>query len=204
MGCKQQNPCNSARIKHWALRSYLKGDMLVRDIALRAGVSIATVSLWAKFAGILSRGRGRRELLVPNFKQSQILEALMSNTYASVGRKFGMTRAQAWAIANRWGRVEEIRLAHCAKRSALPIKTSHLQADRSTREHILVFRLSEDDVTRLKETLGRIGLDKATSLNIGARTVLLQACARANQANTPTHLTGMSVVGNNVKMEAVI
>ncbi|HEV7926545.1 MAG TPA: hypothetical protein VGR14_14390 [Verrucomicrobiae bacterium] len=178
-------------VKQWAIRAYIEGKLRLREIAQEAKVSIATVSLWAKAAEIPRRCRGRRELAKPSRLHDQILEALKTTSYAAVGRKFAMAKSQVWAIAKRWERVDEIRVARGAESSAAPTKKPRITKNQESRGNVFVFRLTDADVAHLRGTMRSLGLSALPSLHLVARAVLLQACSRFDPVFNPVgHLPG--------------
>jgi hypothetical protein len=93
-------------LQHKAISDYKRGDHL-KHIAVRYCISVGTVSLWAKKAGLARRKRGRRHEAVPSDQALQIVAAVNavvdgSPTLDELGRKFGYTRAGIHRIYHKW------------------------------------------------------------------------------------------------------
>ncbi len=94
------------KIQSLALEDYRQGDSL-KNIAVRYRISIGTVSLWAKKAGLKRRSRGCRPKTRPSEQDLQIVAAVDAveggkPTLDEIGRKFGYTRAGIHRIYHRW------------------------------------------------------------------------------------------------------
>lgn len=85
-----------------ALADYQKRDLTVEEIALKYGVSSATLTVWAKKAGIDLRNRGRKKQDAPNARQMEIIKLASIYRYAQVGERFGMAKQSIHRIVKRW------------------------------------------------------------------------------------------------------
>jgi transposase len=99
-----------AQVKAKALEDYRRGDPL-KAIAIRYGVSVATVSLWAKAAGLERRRQGCRFKLRPEERDMEIVNAVRAvvdgkPTMAEIGRRWGwhlyMSRSNVHRIYHKW------------------------------------------------------------------------------------------------------
>lgn len=93
------------------LEDYQNPKLTTEEIAELRGVSAATLTVWAKKAGIKLRSRGRRTLLAPTTKHRQILEMAQHLRYDQIGRKFGMQKQAVHRIVKRWRGWQEPRTA---------------------------------------------------------------------------------------------
>lgn len=95
------------RIKLKATEDYRRGDRL-GDIALRYGISIGTVSLWAKQCGLARRTRGCRVKRLPSQLDMGIVAAVRAvkdgvPTLKEIGVQFGgFSRANVHRIYHKW------------------------------------------------------------------------------------------------------
>jgi transposase len=85
-----------------ALADYMKGEMTVEDIAELRGISTATLTVWAKKAGLTLRPRGRRKQEVPTKHQLEIIRLASVYKYDEVGLRFGMHKQSIHRIVKRW------------------------------------------------------------------------------------------------------
>jgi transposase len=93
-------------IKTKAIREFRQGDRL-EDIAVRAGVSKGTVSIWAKGAGARKRQRGCRVKTMPSAKDLAILTTCRTRahgkpTFQEIADQWGMTRAGVHRVYTKW------------------------------------------------------------------------------------------------------
>ena len=92
----------SAEVKAKTLVDYKNESMTTEEIAAKHGVSAATVTVWAKKAGIPLRTRGRWKQELPTAKQAEILRLCDVYTYQEVADKMGMFKQSIHRIAKRW------------------------------------------------------------------------------------------------------
>ena len=86
------------------LTDYQEGKMTVEEIAANHGISTATITIWAKKAGLTLRQRGRRTQREPTPRQMEIVKLASVYTQADVGARFGMHKQSVNRIVKRWGR----------------------------------------------------------------------------------------------------
>lgn len=86
-----------------AVAEYQRGDRL-REIATRHGVTVGTVSLWAKKAGVSRRPQGCRRKPIPSPRDLAILRAVRAGgqTLEQIGEKYGLTRARVHFVYHKW------------------------------------------------------------------------------------------------------
>ena len=85
-----------------ALTDYQKGKMIVEEIAAKHGISTATITVWAKKAGLPLRKRGRRRQEMPTERQLNIINLASVYRYDQVGAKLGLHRQSVHRIVKRW------------------------------------------------------------------------------------------------------
>lgn len=85
-----------------ALLDYQRKDMTTDEIATARGISTATLTVWAKQAGLPLRNRGRRRQDKPTPLQLQIVKLASVYKYDQVGKKFGMHKQSIHRIVKRW------------------------------------------------------------------------------------------------------
>ena len=118
------------------------------EIARRYGVSPATISIWVRKSGGVLRSRGRRPAEAPTEKHRAILEEIRHRTYQDVARIHGLTRQRIHAIVKRWRPLVGARKALNVER--LTWHESD-RGSRTTRTHVISFRLSDPEVRGLLE-----------------------------------------------------
>jgi transposase len=85
-----------------ALADYTQGDMTVQDIAKKHTISTATLTVWAKKAGLTLRQRGRRRQVMPTERQLEIIKLASVYRYDQVGARWGMHKQSVHRIVKRW------------------------------------------------------------------------------------------------------
>lgn len=86
-----------------ALKDYGDASFSARDIADKYGVSMSTLTVWARKAGVKLRGRGRTKQTQPDSNTRRILEAAEVMPQEVVGRQFGgVTKQRISKILKRW------------------------------------------------------------------------------------------------------
>jgi hypothetical protein len=93
---------NTTRSKQQVLTDYQANQKTTNEIARESHVSTATITVWAKHAGLPLRGRGRWRMNEPSLRNKAILELAQTSTCAAAGRRFGISRQCAWRIVKRW------------------------------------------------------------------------------------------------------
>lgn len=84
-----------------ALADY-QASVPLKSIAERFNVSPATLTVWAKKAGIPLRGRGRNPHTAPNARIAAILEMAKRVPLDEAGKQFGITKQRVSYIVKRW------------------------------------------------------------------------------------------------------
>jgi transposase-like protein len=90
-----------------ALRDYQSSQMTTERIAKKYRVCTASLTVWAKRAGLPLRQRGRRRMTEPNSRQRAIIEMAGILKYSAVANAFGMTKQGVYRIVRRWKRPAE-------------------------------------------------------------------------------------------------
>jgi hypothetical protein len=85
-----------------ALHDYVNTGLSLQEIATTANRCPATVTVWAKKAGIKLRGRGRNLLEEPTAFHKKIIDLESILTYEEVGRRMGITKQEVARIIKRW------------------------------------------------------------------------------------------------------
>ncbi len=94
-----------------ALSDYQRKDMTTDEIAKLHKISTATLTVWAKRAGMPLRKRGRRRQDRPTDLQLQIVKLASVYKYDQVGKQFGMHKQSVHRIVKRWRSFAEPRRA---------------------------------------------------------------------------------------------
>lgn len=90
--------------KKKAIKQYRSG-ILISTIAQECGVTESAVSQWAKQKGIKRRQRGCKLRKAPSKLHKAIIRRARQVTFEQVGKEFGITRARAHEVVQRWKRV---------------------------------------------------------------------------------------------------
>src|ERR1035438_8695230 len=90
-----------------ALRDYQSSQMTTERIAKKYRVCTASLTVWAKRAGLPLRQRGRRRMTEPNSRQRAIIEMAGILKYSAVANAFGITKQGVYRIVRRWKRPAE-------------------------------------------------------------------------------------------------
>lgn len=77
-------------------------EITTETIAKDSGISTATLTVWAKRAGIPLRKRGRRRQDRPTAKQLEIVKLASVYRYDQVGKRFKMHKQSVHRIVKRW------------------------------------------------------------------------------------------------------
>ena len=85
-----------------ALADYQKPDLTTTEIALKHGISGATLTVWAKKAGLPLRQRGRKCQKVPTERQMKVIRLASVYKYEQVGQRMGMYKQSVHRIVKRW------------------------------------------------------------------------------------------------------
>lgn len=85
-----------------ALIDYQNPDMTSEEVAVKHNVSAATLTVWAKKAGLALRSRGRKAQDRPSPRQLEIIKLASVYTYEQVGERFGMAKQSIHRIVKRW------------------------------------------------------------------------------------------------------
>lgn len=85
-----------------ALEAYRERKLTTEEIALQFGISAATLTVWAKRAGMELRKRGRKKQERPTPRQLEIVRLSSLYKYEEVGRRFGMQKQSIHRIVKRW------------------------------------------------------------------------------------------------------
>ena len=93
---------NIKESKQQVLADYQASQKTTNEIAREHHVSLATITLWAKKAGLTLRRRGRRRMKQTPPRNKLILEYAAILTYEATGRIFGISRQGVWRIVKRW------------------------------------------------------------------------------------------------------
>ena len=84
------------------LADYQKREMTTEEIAAKHGISTATITVWAKKAGLTLRQRGRRRQERPTAHQMEIIKLASLYKYDQVGARFMMHKQSVHRIVKRW------------------------------------------------------------------------------------------------------
>lgn len=84
------------------LTAYAAGEKTLEEIGKEFGVSPSTVSLLAQSRGLPHRKRGRRTMTKPTPEQEVILKLAQTESYESVGQKFGLAKERIGNLMVRW------------------------------------------------------------------------------------------------------
>jgi len=94
-----------------ALADYQQRELTTDEIAAKHGISSATLTVWAKKAGLPLRNRGRKKQEVPTPRQMEIIKLASVYKYDQVGARFGMHKQSIHRIVKRWRNWAEPRKA---------------------------------------------------------------------------------------------
>ena len=84
------------------LTDYPKRELTTAEIATKHGVSSATVTSWAKKAGLPLRNRGRKLQKEPSPRQLAMIELSSTYTYEQVAARFGLHKQSVHRTVKRW------------------------------------------------------------------------------------------------------
>ncbi|MCL4785377.1 MAG: hypothetical protein KJ070_01085 [Verrucomicrobia bacterium] len=84
------------------LAEYQANQKTTNEIAQAHHISLATITVWAKKAGLPLRRRGRRRMSETTPRNRLILELAETLTYEATSRRFGISRQGVWRIVKRW------------------------------------------------------------------------------------------------------
>jgi len=93
---------NITSSKQQVLADYQANQKTTNEIAHEYHISTATITVWAKKAGLPLRRRGRRQMNETTPRNKLMLELAKTLTYEATGRKFGISRQAVWRIVKRW------------------------------------------------------------------------------------------------------
>ncbi len=85
-----------------ALDEYENRKVTTQVIADKYGISTATLTVWAKKAGMKLRQRGRKKQDKPTPRQMEIIRLASVYRYEQVGERFGMKKQSIHRIVKRW------------------------------------------------------------------------------------------------------
>lgn len=85
-----------------ALEDYKNKKLTTEDIAIKHKICAATLTVWAKKAGLPLRTRGRRELTAPTPRHLKILEMATVLKYDQIASKLGTHKQAVHRIVKRW------------------------------------------------------------------------------------------------------
>jgi len=94
-----------------ALTDYQNRSMTTEEISVKHGISTATLTVWAKKAGLPLRNRGRKAQEMPTPRQLEIIKLAAVYKYDQVGAKFGMAKQSIHRIVKRWKHYAQPRTA---------------------------------------------------------------------------------------------
>lgn len=92
----------SDRVMAEALADYQDRVLTTDEIAAKHSVSAATLTVWAKKAGMALRNRGRKKQELPTPRQMEIIRLASVYKYEQVGARFGMHKQSIHRIVKRW------------------------------------------------------------------------------------------------------
>ena len=98
----------SAEVRAQVLADYQNRALTTDDIAKKYGVSIATVTVWAKKAGLCLRSRGRWTPVLPSDRHAKIIELAKTLTYREVGERMNLHKQAVHRIVKRWEAREKL------------------------------------------------------------------------------------------------
>lgn len=96
---KTEKPAN---VVQEALRDYKARELTTHEIAEKHGICAATLTVWARQAGLKLRTRGRRRLTEPTPMHRLILSQAQHQRYDQIGRKLGLHKQAVHRIVKRW------------------------------------------------------------------------------------------------------
>ena len=151
-------------------------------IAARYRISASTLTVLARKAGIPLRSRGRRMETKPSPIQKKILQMARHATYQAVGRKFGCSKQRVFAIVKRWRALVD------QDNPPIPsVKmTPRAQEHRTTRSHVVSFRVTDAEWCQLSAKAKRTGFTPL-SANQYARIIVLESIQAGDHSLKKTH-----------------
>jgi hypothetical protein len=153
-----------------AINDYKSARLSNVELAMRHGVSPATITYWVKKAGLSLRHPGRRPLRQPNRTHRQIIELAQHQTYEETGRKFGLSRQRVHYIIKRWE-------GDRPRKSELSATLPGPGDIREKKGEVISFRLSGKQVSKVQEFLQPFGVNGIASNSRACRAVLLMVLA---------------------------
>jgi transposase-like protein len=94
-----------------AITDYQNRSLTTEAIAAKHGISTATLTVWAKKAGLELRQRGRKPQSRPTPRQLEIVKLASVYRLKDVGARVGMHKQSVHRIVKRWGSLVEGALA---------------------------------------------------------------------------------------------
>jgi hypothetical protein len=169
-----------------AIRLYSDDEIRVVEIAAKFGVSSAAISTRVKELGLQQRGRGRWKQSLPGRQHRKMLNLLGTETQASVGRQFGLSRQRVNQIARRWASEISQSEREVSLASQPPVSRVQHQKFPETRPVVISFRLSTKLNSSLASARKSLGLGLRTSRNQVARAIVDRFLTAQSQNFQPT------------------
>ena len=150
---------------------YQSGRFTNALLARRHGVSLSTISHWARKANLTQKPRGRRSLDKPNATQQEMIELSAHLTLAKIAERFGVSRQRVHQVLKRWSQLRPTPPPAAEVHPNLaPVR--HV---RELKDTVVSFRLSAPQIGRVNEMLHMVELPKRVSRNQACRLFLLAA-----------------------------
>jgi hypothetical protein len=88
--------------KQQVLADYQANQKTTNEIAQAHHISLATITGWAKKAGLPLRRRGRWRMKEPTPRHITMIELAKTFSYRALGSRFGVSGQSVWRMVNRW------------------------------------------------------------------------------------------------------
>ncbi len=134
-----------------AMDKYQHSPLTTGAIAAEFGISTATLTCWAKKSRIVLRSRGRRKLPAPSPLHRLVLDGVQTDTYASVGARFGFSKQRVHAIVRRWQHVLLSTKASTPPTSSEPVRPEKFIDGNEVKSIVITFRLTPKEVAQLDQ-----------------------------------------------------
>ncbi len=96
------NTIASDEVVSKVLRDYQDAEIRTSEIARRYGISPATITLWARKAGLQMRTRGRKLQDTPTERQRAIIRTATTVSINEAVRQFGVHKQHVSRLVRRW------------------------------------------------------------------------------------------------------
>jgi transposase len=161
-----------------AIQEYQSGQFSNQALAARHAVSLSTIYYWIRRSGAARKPRGARPLQEPTPTHRRMIELSAELTCREIAQRVGVSPQRVRQVLKRWQHLRPLRL-----KPTKPIAAPRPPKRRELRDHIITFRLTEEQTDRVQATLMSCGLANRVSNGAACRAVLLAAIGAGKFVN---------------------